>query len=90
MPVKLLVQCGAASVTPRKKVQFIRVQGLASARKWLRTYFYVKNNTDVDFINLPAYVAGTSDARLNWRWCPSDRTKDDVEITACITELVPL
>ena len=30
----------------------------------------------------------TPDARLNWRWCPPDQTKEDAEITACITGLV--
>ena len=44
--MKPMVECGAATLTPRKNVDFIRVKGLASARKWLRTYFYVKNNTE--------------------------------------------
>ena len=53
---RVMTQCGAATVIPRRTSNFPRIQGLESCRKWLRSFFYVKNSTDVDRINLPAFV----------------------------------
>ena len=55
---KMMTQCGAATVTPRRGSIFPRIYGLESCRKWQRSFFYVKNSTDVDLINLPDFVIG--------------------------------
>src|SRR3954447_5011136 len=67
---KPMVEAGAASVTPRKGVGFIQIKGLASCRKWLQSYFYVKNvSPSVDALNLPLYRSGADTALqflLSW------------------------
>jgi hypothetical protein len=57
---KPMVDCGAATIIPRRKTDFFRVPGLESCRKWLRSFFYVRNSPDAkgDYINLPTYVSG--------------------------------
>ena len=55
---KVMTQCGAATITPRRGSIFPRIYGLESCRKWQRSFFYVKNSTDVDLINLPDFVIG--------------------------------
>ena len=53
------VECGCAAVMLRKNSIFPRITGLQSCKKWLQTWFYVKNQTPkegelkVDLINLP-------------------------------------
>ena len=85
---KPLVPCGAASVTPRRGSEFIRVPGLQSAHKWQCTYFYVSNKTPEDPINLPAYVAGPPADRSQWQSNQSDISVIDVVITSFIEKLV--
>ena len=52
--VKAMVVVGAAQVKPRQDTEFFCVKGLASFKKWLRSWFYVKNlNSALDLINLP-------------------------------------
>jgi hypothetical protein len=72
---KLLTQCGATTVLPRKGSIFPRVQGLESCKKWLRTFFYVKNSSDVDRINLPKFVVGPP-TKLNWNYDPRDLDRE--------------
>jgi hypothetical protein len=55
---KQMVQCGAATVIPRRGSAFPRIKGLESCKKWLRTFFYVKNSTEVDMIRLPKFSVG--------------------------------
>ena len=53
---KIMVQCGAAPVTPRKKSIFPRIKGLKSCKWWLQSWFYVKNrDPKVDCIGLPSH-----------------------------------
>src|SRR3954462_7825296 len=52
---KSLTQCGAASITPRRKSEFPRVAGLESCKKWHRSFFYVKNTGKEKKIRLPAF-----------------------------------
>ena len=52
---KEMTQCGAATIVPRRGSIFPRIQGLESCRKWQRSFFYVKNTTTVDMINLPRF-----------------------------------
>src|SRR3954453_1657451 len=86
---KPMVEAGASSVTPRKGVAFVQIKGLASCRKWLQSYFYVKNTSSTeDFLNLPLYRSGAPTAKLKWSWHPTDSSADDQAITARIKSLV--
>ena len=72
------VECGCAAVVPRKGSIFPRITGLQSCKKWLQTWFYVKNQkpkegeTPVDLINLRFYYsAGPPPKKDNfWDWNP--------------------
>ena len=66
---KLLTQCGAASITPRRKSEFPRVAGLESCKKWHRSFFYVKNTGKEDKIQLPALSIGPP-SKKNWIYNP--------------------
>ena len=66
---KLLTQCGAASITPRRKSVFPRVTGLESCKKWHKSFFYVKNRGTEDKIRLPAFSIGPP-SKVNWTYNP--------------------
>ena len=58
---------------PRQDTEFFRVKGLGYCKKWLRSWFYVKNrNSAVDLINLPDYRAGPPIENFSWEYYPSD------------------
>jgi hypothetical protein len=50
---KLLTACGAAIIAPRRNSIFPRIATPDTVRKWLRTWFYVKNSGEEDLLNLP-------------------------------------
>ena len=65
--LKPLVECGAAMLKPRKFSEYCKVRGTGSVKKWLRTWFYVKNaERGVNKLNLPKYVPGPPADRGNW------------------------
>ena len=68
-----MVQCGAAAISPRRGLILPRVKGLDSVKKWLRSFFYVKNSTEEDKIRLPQFVLGTPESRTNWDFNPKNR-----------------
>jgi hypothetical protein len=70
---KVMVQCGAASVSPRRDSILPRVKGLDSVKKWLRSFFYVKNSTDEDKIRVAKFVLCTPDSRTNWDFNPRNK-----------------
>src|SRR3954471_373712 len=78
---KLLTQCGAASIIPRRKSEFPRVAGLESCKKWHKSFFYVKNSGNEDKIWLPAFSIGPS-SKKNWTYNPrkSHALAEDFEI----------
>lgn len=78
---KITVQCGAASVTPRKGSIFPRITGLMSCKKWQRSWFYVKNQEPkVDLIGLPKFKIGPPPTKdNNWDYNP-DLETDEEEI----------
>jgi hypothetical protein len=52
------VVCGTASFYARKTVDFPRLKGKESCKKWQRSFFYVKNlKVGTDYINLPPFDA---------------------------------
>ena len=69
---KQMTQCGAATITPRRGSIFPRINGLESCKKWLRSFFYVKNTTGTDMIGLPAFVVGPPVNKLNWDYDPKE------------------
>ena len=73
-----MVQCGAASVSPRKKSIFPRIKGLDSCKKWLKSWFYVKNrDPEVDCIGLPnEFQIGPPVEWRNWEYNPRDEEEE--------------
>jgi hypothetical protein len=51
-----MTQCGAATIMSQKGSDFPKIELLESCKKWQKSFFYVKNTTDVDLLNLPEYV----------------------------------
>ena len=82
-----MTQCGAATVIPRRTSILPRIQGLESWRKWLRSFFYVKNSTDVDLINLPTFVVDPPTAQHNWGYNPKDKVSEVNDIHRVVEEL---
>jgi hypothetical protein len=48
--------CGVATIMSRKGSDFPKVELLESCKKWQKSFFYIKNTTDVDLLNLPPFV----------------------------------
>jgi hypothetical protein len=65
------VQCGVCIITPRQASPFYQFTGLESRHSWQQTFFYVRNLSSIDFINLPAYAPGAP-SRVNWKHNPKD------------------
>jgi hypothetical protein len=51
-----MTQCGAATIMSQKGSDFPKIELLESCKKWQKSFFYVKNTTTVDLLNLPPYV----------------------------------
>ena len=70
---KEMVECGAAMLKPRRYSEYFKVKGLGSAKKWLTTWFYVKNRDKHDNqMNLPTYAPGPPDHRDSWECYAAD------------------
>jgi hypothetical protein len=54
----------------RKGSDFPKIELLESCKKWQKSFFYVKNTTDVDLINPPAYVDVLPNDMKNWTHNP--------------------
>jgi hypothetical protein len=65
-----MTQCGVATIMSRKGSDFPKIELLESCKKWQKTFFYVKNTTDVDLLNLPAYVDVPPHEMKNWTYNP--------------------
>jgi hypothetical protein len=62
--------CGAATIMSRKGSDFPKVELLESCKKWQKSFFYVRNTTDVDLLNLPPFVDVPPLAMKNWTYNP--------------------
>jgi hypothetical protein len=51
-----MTQCGACHHNVPEGFGFPKIELLESCKKWQKSFFYVKNTTDVDLLNLPLYV----------------------------------
>ena len=85
---KRMTQCGAATVLPRKSSIFPRITGLESCKKWLKSFFYVRNTTKVDQINLPAFVLAPPTEKHNWTLDPKELLKGVNDAHQVLVELV--
>jgi hypothetical protein len=65
-----MTQCRAATIMSRKGSDFPKIELLESCKKWQKTFFYVKNTTEVDLINLPTYVDVPPHEMRNWTYNP--------------------
>jgi hypothetical protein len=54
----------------RKGSDFPKIELLESCKKWQKMFFYVKNTTDVDLINLPDYADVSPVEMKNWTFNP--------------------
>jgi hypothetical protein len=82
-----MTQCGAATIMSRKGSDFPKIELLESCKKWQKSFFYVKNTTEVDLLNLPPYVDTPPTEMKNWTYNPKNtvgtvnalhRVKDDL------------
>jgi hypothetical protein len=65
-----MTQCGAATIMSWKGSDFPKVELLESCKKWQNSFFYIKNITDVDVLNLPPFVDEPPLAMKNWSYNP--------------------
>jgi hypothetical protein len=65
-----MTQCGAATIMSRKGSDFPKIELLESCKKWQKSFFYVKNTTDEDLLNLPPYVDEPPTAMKNLTYNP--------------------
>jgi hypothetical protein len=54
----------------RKGSDFPKIELLESCKKWQKSFFYVKNTTAVDLLNLPPYVDVPPVGMKNWTYTP--------------------
>ena len=82
------VQCGAATVSPQKCSAFPRIKGLESCKKWLKSWFYVKNrDPKVDLIRLPKFKIGPPTEEHNWTYEPKKNEGEVKEFHKALLEL---
>jgi hypothetical protein len=56
----------------RKGSDFPKIELLESCKKWQKSFFYVKNTTDVDLLNLPPFVDEPPLEMKNWTYNPKN------------------
>jgi hypothetical protein len=62
--------CGMATIMSQKGSDFPKVELLESCKKWQKSFFYVKNTTDVDLLNMPPFVDELPLVMKNWTYNP--------------------
>jgi hypothetical protein len=67
-----MTRCGAATIMSRKGSDFPKIELLESCKKWQKSFFYVKNTTAVDLLNLPPYVGEPPVGMKNWTYYPKN------------------
>jgi hypothetical protein len=67
-----MTRCGAATIMSRKGSDFPKIELLESCKKWQKSFFYVKNTTAVDLLNLPPYVDEPPIEMKNWTYNPKN------------------
>jgi hypothetical protein len=67
-----MTQCGAATIMSRKGSDFLKIELLESCKKWQKSFFYVKNTTEVDLLNLLPFVDTPPTEMKNWTYNPKN------------------
>jgi hypothetical protein len=67
-----MTRCGAATIMSRKGSDFPKIELLESCKKWQKSFFYVKNTTDLDLLNLPPYMDEPPFEMKNWTYNPKN------------------
>jgi hypothetical protein len=67
-----MTQCGVATIMSRKGSDFPKIELLESCKKWQKRFFYVKNTTAVDLLNLLPYVDEPPFEMKNWTYNPKN------------------
>jgi hypothetical protein len=67
-----MTQCGVATIMSWKGSDFPKIELLESYKKWQKSFFYVKNTTDVDLLNLPPFVDEPPLEMKNWTYNPKN------------------
>jgi hypothetical protein len=67
-----MTQCGASTIMSQKGSDFPKIELLESCKKWKKSFFYVKNTTAVDLLNLPPYVDVPPTEMKNWTYNPEN------------------
>jgi hypothetical protein len=62
--------CGVATIMSRKGSDFPKVELLESCKKWQKSFFYVRNTTGIDLLNLSPFVDAPPLAMKNWTYNP--------------------
>jgi hypothetical protein len=64
--------CSTTTIMSQKGSDFPKVELLESCKKWQKSFFYVKNTTDDDLLNLPPFVDEPPLAMKNWSYNPKN------------------
>jgi hypothetical protein len=67
-----MTQCGAVTIMSWKGSNFPKIELLESCKKWQKSFFYVKNTTNVDLLNLLTYVDIPPNEMKNWTYNPKN------------------
>ncbi|KAK1663893.1 hypothetical protein QYE76_052052 [Lolium multiflorum] len=80
------VQCGSCIIGSRQGSPFFKFNGLESCRLWQTTFFYVKNKSATDLINLPPFNPAPP-AKINWNYNPGT---DHIEMNRVVRFMLKL
>jgi hypothetical protein len=67
-----MTQCGVATIMSQKGSDFPKIELLESCKKWQKSFFYLKNTSDADLLNLPPYVDEPPFEMKNWTYNPKN------------------
>lgn len=85
MASSAMAACGAASIYLRSGSSFSRIPIVESAKKWQKTFFYIKNiDPAVDRINLPPFSNTVPAAKQHWGYDPR---KTNLEVLSVMARL---
>ena len=66
IPVKVMADCGAASIYPNTKTDYPNPKPLQSVKKWQKSFFYIRTaDGEADCVNLPPFRIEPPEAKTN-------------------------
>lgn len=85
----IMTACGAALVYNRPVGGFPKLPPIESAKKWQRSFFYMKNaSQSADRINLPPFVDTPPTAKQNWSFNLKRSTVEAIAISGRLDEML--